>query len=176
MILDYVKFIKTNKDKNWDKWLTEADWEIIDSQVLPSNWYPYDCWQRMGAAAFNEVAMRDLKLIRSFGPMVMKNLLAVYKNVLVEGDPIASIKKFSQMRRNLIRGAESDMIIQDQGDNHVTLKLLVTDHDREVGDPECFIYAVAGNLDELIKQAGGKNASGDVKEVEGGYEVTFVWK
>lgn len=40
LLVDYVKAIKGNKDREWDKWLEPEDWELIEGNVLPSQWYP----------------------------------------------------------------------------------------------------------------------------------------
>lgn len=38
VLLDYVRLIKAVKDKNWDKYLTDADKQIINGRILPSLW------------------------------------------------------------------------------------------------------------------------------------------
>lgn len=41
---DYVKIIRGTRDKDWEKFLTAQDWEILDSMILPTEWYPGETW------------------------------------------------------------------------------------------------------------------------------------
>ncbi len=98
LLLHWVKAIRANRDKDWSDSLTAEDWELIDGRILPSNWYPFEQWVRIGSALFKVAGNRDLNLTRVFGLDWMKNFLEVYKNILVDGDPAASITKFGQLR------------------------------------------------------------------------------
>ncbi len=176
LILDYVKFVRANKDKHWDKWLTPQDWDVVNSLVLASKWYPFETWQRLGAAVFNEVAGKNLSLIQAYGPVVMGNLLKTYKNVLVEGDPLASIDKFESLRRNFLRGTGSDLEVVEKSGRSVKIKMHVNEMDRKIGEPEGFAYAVSGSVQELVKRAGGKTPTTTITPVEGGYELVVTWE
>ena len=175
LIMDYVKLIRANKDKDWSKWLTPEDMDIVEDRVLPSNWYPFDSWQRMGAAVFNEVAGRNLDLIKSFGPMVMENLLKTYKSVLVPDDPLESIKRFERLRRNFIKGVESDLFIAEEEPGRVKVKMMARERDKEIGDPEAFAFAVSGCIEGLVKKAGAKNVSASVSEGSNDYDIDINW-
>ncbi|HUT55337.1 MAG TPA: hypothetical protein VM658_18250 [bacterium] len=176
LLIDYIRLIRSTKNIDWERHLTPEDWELVNSRILSSNWYSSDAWQRIGRTLYQVGAKRDLNLIRTFGPMIMKGLLDVYKNILCQGDPKESIKKFEVLRRNFIRNVDADLKVSEMNENRVKVSLNVTDHDREIGDPEAFMYGVAGCLDELIKRSGGKNPTGDVVEVENGYEIELIWE
>ena len=176
LLVDYVKLIRANKNKNWNQWLQPEDWKIIDSQILPSSWYSFDVWQRLGAAVFSEIAGRNLALIRASGPVMMKGLLSIYKNVLVEGDPIKSIEAFERMRKNFIKGVESDILLIEKDQKRLKIKLQVTEHDRKIGDPEAFANAMAGGIEDLVKRAGGKAAAVAIKETGDGYDLEVKWE
>ena len=38
VLIDLVKQVRAEKDKNWGEYLTAKDMEIIDSEVLTSSW------------------------------------------------------------------------------------------------------------------------------------------
>jgi len=175
-ILDFVKMIRANKDKDWDRWLAPEDWEIINAQVLPSQWYPFESYERIGKAVFVEIAQSNLDITRTFGRIMMRDLLKVYKNILVEGDLAASVEKFNILRKTFFRGIESDLIFVEQGECHMVFKLMIAGIDRERASPEAFAHQLAGNLEELVEQAGGKNVSVSVKTVEDGYELSLGWE
>ena len=74
LIIDYVRIIRANRERSWDRWLAKEDWEIIDGQVLPSNWYPYESFRRIGFAVFKEIANSDLNVAQQFGRLTIRNL------------------------------------------------------------------------------------------------------
>ena len=41
MMIDQVRMIRGNKDKDWNKYLKPEDWNIIKGMILPAAWYPY---------------------------------------------------------------------------------------------------------------------------------------
>ncbi len=173
-ILDFVKIIRSNRDGNWDRWLEPEDWEIVNSQILPSNWYPLASWERIGNAVFKEAARGNLDLIRAYGPVMMKNLLNVYSHVLVKGDPAASIEKFEGIRRTFIKGLESNISITERAEGRVRLNIKHIYQDRDF--LEAFTHATAGNIEELVKQAGGMNVSVTIHEAPEGYLIEVVWE
>lgn len=173
-MLDFIKLIRANKDKDWDKWLTPEDREIIESKVLPSNWYPFDSWQRIGNAVFNEMAGGNLDLIRAYGPTITKNLLNVYSHVLVEGDPAASIEKFEGIRKTFLKGMESNIIITERGTDMMKLEILSIG--QEDTFLEAFAHATMGGIEELVKLAGGKNIEITIQGAEDGYELEVKWE
>jgi hypothetical protein len=36
MMIDQVRMIRGNKDKDWNKYLKPEDWNIINTKILPS--------------------------------------------------------------------------------------------------------------------------------------------
>jgi hypothetical protein len=175
-LLDFVKMIRSNKDKNFDQWLTRADWDIINSQVLPSQWYPYESFNRIGRAVFRGVSGSNLEITKAFGKLMMKNLLDVYKSVLIEGDPAESVEKFNVLRRTFFKDIESDIMPTSKEDKRMKMKLIIVEIDRQVGEPEAFAHLLSGALEELTVRAGAHSADCGVDEIEEGYELTLTWE
>lgn len=171
-LVDFVKVIRANKDKDFDKWLTSEDWEIINSKVLPSLWFPFDAYRSMGEAIFNVVANESLEVTRVFGQLILRNLLETYTTLVAEGDPAASVKKFAILRNTWFKGIESTVKVIDKGPDRVKVKLFLYDR---IEPEEAFAYLLAGNLEELVKQTGVKDPKVDVEKVEDGYEYNITW-
>ena len=56
MLIDQVRMIRGNKDKDWNKYLTPEDLNIIKGRVLPAAWYPLETYKRCGRAVFQLLA------------------------------------------------------------------------------------------------------------------------
>ena len=106
--------------------------------------------------------------------MVMQSLLKIYSHVLIKGDPLASIEKFEAIRKTFIRGLESNVSIIERAQNSVKIEILHIYKDRDF--LTYFTYATVGSVEDLVKQAGGKNISTDIHEFDKGYEFEIKWE
>ncbi len=179
MLIQMVKVIRSNKDKNWDKWLKSEDWEIINSRILPSQWYPYVSFERIGLAVFKEMAQSNLDNVISFGRLLANGMEDIYANVFVEGDPVTSIEKFSIIRKTFMKDVEGGTQITDHGPDWLKYKLAIlsqVDVEIDVEAAEVFAYMMAGTLEGIVEQAGGKNISVTVEKVEDGYDYDVKWE
>jgi len=175
-LTDYAKMIRAAKDKPWDKYLTPEDWEIINSKVLSSVWYSYESFNRIGKAVFREIAQGNLAVSRTFGKMFAENLAAVYKNVLVPGDPAATISKVYALQGSFLRDIPSIIAPVVHEKNRTVVKISVSQREREIGEPEAFAYQFMGMLEKLAEKVGARKCRSAVREVEGGYEVELNWE
>ena len=106
-----ARFIRANKDRDWDKYLKPEDWEIINASVLPSLWHPLETFQRGGVAIFEIIAGGDLEVIRSMGKFSVDQLAKdIYKVISQAGK--AQELTFSNIRTAL-SGAASDYDIRN---------------------------------------------------------------
>jgi hypothetical protein len=155
MIVDYVRLIRANKDREWDKYLKPEDWEIINNRVLPAFWYAYDSCRRIGLAVYHEIAQADLATTKIFGRFVGRNLLEIYHHVLAEGDPVASIEALCAMNDAFSDG-EAGSTLMDKGPGFVKIRFQAPDEeDREF--MEAFCAQIVGIYEEVVDQAGGNN-------------------
>jgi len=176
LLVHWVKAIRANRDKDWGDSLTAEDWEIIDGRILPSNWYPFEQWVRIGSALFVVAGASDLNLTRVFGLDWMRGFMDVYRNILVEGDPAASIEKFGVLRNTFYKDIPAFFEIAGKGDNLVIFKITISDYERKHGEPEGFAHQMAGAMAELVFRAGGKEINVDIKTVDDGYELHITWE
>lgn len=175
IIQDYARIIKQYSDRNWDKHLKAEDWELINNPVLPSAWYPYGPCLRMGLAVFHEMGGGNPDAARVYGKANIKKRLAVYKNIVTPGDPVASIGKLAQLRKTFVDG-ETDTTIIDQGDGWALYQVL---RPAEEFDPEAFLafcHQIRGHLEGVVEEAGGKNPTTTIEQTDRGYEIRVQWE
>ncbi len=156
MMVDYIRMIRANKDKDWDKWLSEKDWEIINQKILVSSWYPYETFRNIGFATFKVLANSDFETAKNFGRLAMKNLMKVYHNIVVPGEPVSSVRKYSAINKVVVRGGYSSEITE-HGDNWFKYKWNFGDENEEEERRTAFLYQMLGMIEELIEKVGGKN-------------------
>jgi len=175
MLLDYLKVIRANKDKNWNQYLKPEDWEIINDNILASTWYPLDSYRRMGYAVFKEIAKGDLNIARGFGRFNCKNLLQVYKNVLVPGDPMESAKRLARLRRNFFDQTGDSKIIELDKTSFKN-EVYLPAEDSKALYKEAFVNHLAGLVEEIVEQAGGKNVKSTIEDKAEGVTITVKWE
>jgi len=174
LLMDYIRMIRANKDKNWDKYLEEKDWEIVNNRILPSNWYPYDTFSRIGLAVFKEIAGSNLELTRTFGKAVMADLLKIYKNLVVPGDPVASLERHSALHRTFI-DAGADARVLETSDKQVKYKITAPPFERGSERALAFAHQIRGNFEGIVEHAGGKNPTTEIESDQDGYVITINW-
>ena len=59
LLLDYVRMIRANKELDWDEYLETEDWEVINSQILSSQWYSYDSFRRIAYGVFKVIGKSE---------------------------------------------------------------------------------------------------------------------
>jgi len=155
--------------------LKPEDWEIINGQILPSAWYPYENGRRIGFAVFKEIAQSNLETVRSFGRFSGKNFLEVYANVLVKGDPGASVEKLSVLNRTFSDGG-SEISVIEKTPNSLTYKLIFPPEEKEDKFMEAYCFKLMGTIEEIVAQAGGNNIKTTHKRTEEGYEIFLKWE
>jgi hypothetical protein len=175
LLLDYIRMVRANKEGAWNDYLTPEDWEIINGQVLSSQWYPYESFRRIAYAAFKIIAKSDLDAARAYGRFNIQNLLEVYKTIIQPGDPAGSIKKLSALRRTFFQG-EVDTLIEDQGPGWLVYKVIPPKEGEDFEKFEAFCQTIAGNLEEISERAGGKNISVKVEADEDAGRIRVEWE
>ena len=175
MIIDHVRLIRANKDKDYGEYLTDEDWEIINGKVLPSNWYPYESFRRIAYASFMVIGQADPENARTFGRFAMRNMVKVYKTLLVPGDPVASVEKLAALRRTFYDG-DIGTQLKEKGENWLIYEIKAPKEETDRKRWEAYTWHLSGNLEELVEQSGGKDvqSSRDFKGETA--EIKVAWK
>ncbi|HUT52970.1 MAG TPA: hypothetical protein VM658_06235 [bacterium] len=153
MLLDMVRMIRGNKDRDWDKYLKPEDWEVINSMILASAWYPLEIYQRCGRACFQVLAQGKPELAQLRGKIRGKELFQnIYKNLLSVADPMQALKSFVSIYGRLFNF--STLSFEKAGDKHAVVR-----HDYDPDDPGNvpYCYTMMGHLEVLIEMTGGKD-------------------
>jgi hypothetical protein len=153
MMVDHVRMIRGNKDKDWNKYLKPEDWNIIKGKVLPSAWYPLDTYKRCGNATFQLLAGGNSELTRLRGRIRGKELFeTTYKHIISEHNPMEALGSFVNLYGQLFNF--SFLEFKEIGAKHACVS-----HHYDPSDPDNlpYCYQLMGHLDTLVEMAGGEN-------------------
>ena len=153
MLQDYVRFIRSNKDKDWNKYLEPVDWEIIEGRIMPSVWYPFETWQRIGLAVFELVAGGNMEAARIWGRASTEQVIKdLYKSAMSDPDPAKVIQRFVNISGQWFNFTA--MEFEKIDDNHVRIHV-GTDPDEK--GMEAYLMQVRGGMEYIVEAKGGKN-------------------
>ena len=176
MLLNYVKIVRANPDRDWGKYLEDDDWQVINDKIFTSNRYSYGSFRRIGYAVFKEIAGSDFNLVRSFGRFNMKTLLELFQNAfLVPDDPRASVRKLT-MTKGVFMSGDSTTRVLDQGEKWVRCIVMVPSEEDDPERAEAFCWQYAGHLEEVVEQAGGVSPKTEIKPSGSNFEILISWE
>jgi len=100
LFLDYVRMLKSRKEVDWRRHLPAEDLPFLDREILESEWYPFETFERLGLAIMQEIARGDMQMPRVWGRASVDNLFSQYRSLICEGDPRESLVRFQVLRRS----------------------------------------------------------------------------
>lgn len=168
VLLDYVRMIHATKDRNWDKYFTEEEWDLINGRILASIWYPFEIFAKCGTAVFHEIAQGSLSVTRQFGKFNADTLFqGTYKGTLEAvlakgGGVIKFLERYAAMTPNLVNFVS--ISVKGVSEKHANLVFEVNLEASEFPF-EPYSNQLAGTIERLAELAGGRNV-----------KVTFVMK
>ena len=153
LILDYVRMVRRNKDKDWNKYLKPEDWEIINGRILPSLWYPYETYKRAGWAAFHLIAGGNYDLVHAWGKISVDLLTkGPYKSIISDQNPLRALEGFVNLRRQFFNFAA--MEFEKVGEKYAKILFAGAPDDPVM---EAFNSQMTGAFEKLVELTGGKN-------------------
>ena len=173
MLLGYVRIIRGNKDKDWDKHLEPEDWEVINNRILPSLWYPFETYKRCGMATFHLIAEENLDLVRLWGKASIDQFLEVYKTIAEAPDPFIALERYIMLRGALFNFEMFEMKIEKVDEKH--MKVHANSFDPNDSAYESYTAQLIGSSERIIELTGGKNPKLvlESKEWEGAPETVI---
>ncbi len=171
MLIEFIRIIRSFKDLDWNKYLKPEDWDIINSIVLPSKWYPFEFYYRCSFATYKLLAQGKLENAHAYGQAMAKNLVQnTYKSMVQNKDSNQALSQFVSIYGGLF--------------NFGVLKLEKVDskkvkiHLNYIGDKEgvsAYCFQLKGMLETLIEASGGKGGKVNIsaKQWEGAPATTF---
>jgi len=160
VLLDYVRFIRATKDKNWDKYLKKEDWDLLKSRILPAVWYPYEHFFRLGEAVFKEIAGENLEVARQFGRLNAETLFkgtykGIMESVVSSG---AGIMRFLERYAAMTPGLFNFSKISVEKVNERHAKLHITGELKpEEMLSDAYFAQLSGTVERVVELCGGKN-------------------
>jgi uncharacterized protein (TIGR02265 family) len=97
MLMYVVKAIRGGGIEHFDRFLTDADRELLTQKILPISWYPFESYKRLFEALVAVVAGGDMGVVQQWGRDYGSTILdGVYRSTVVVGNPLRSLKNHEQ--------------------------------------------------------------------------------
>jgi len=164
LLLEIARLIRTNKDKDWKKYLTEEDFAIINGRVLASSWYPMETYERAGWAIFQEIGGGKLEMARTWGRFVAEDVVnRYYPNLVRERDMMLALERFKLIRQQWYQFDDPNLIaiqIEPLGTNQAKITFR-TDHHASF---EAHAHQTMGTFERLIELCGKKDVKAVITE------------
>ena len=158
LLLEIARLIRANKDRNWDKYLTEQDKEIIFSKVLASSWYPLETYERAGYAIFMEIGQGKLENAYLWGRFVGEDIIKKFYSRLAEDqDPLSALKRFTIFRSQWFQFDTPDfkaIDLKQTAPKEVEVRI-ASDHPTPYFEP--YTHQVIGTFERLLELNGAQN-------------------
>jgi len=164
LLMEVARLIRASKDKDWKKYLTDKDLEIIHSRVLASSWYTLDTYERASIAVFHEIAGGSNEAAKGWGRFVMEDVIKkFYPNMVRENDMMIALEKFKIARLQWFQFDDPQfkaMEIEPLGNNQAKI-IIRSDHPVPF---EAFTYQLMGSYERLIELCGRTKVKSEIKE------------
>jgi hypothetical protein len=168
MFVDLVKMIRANKRLNWSKYLSPADWEVINTRIVPSKWYSLELYEKFAMAVFQVLAKGNTDVVRQRGRVRGKELFeGVYQSIIISNDPMESLSRFVVSFGQFFNFSLNKF--ENAGNNHAKVS-----HESEHPSMP-YSFQLMGHLEVLVEIAGGKNVKIEMvaKQWEGAPSTVF---
>ncbi len=179
ILTDLVRIVRKEKQLDWDAYLTPEDWEVVNSEVVASGWYPGEVFYRLSYAVYKVVAGSDLELCTAFGRFAVHDIAETYKNMIVPGNPATSMERFIKQRKSFFGGDYSSAQLGNVSCGEGWLKFAYTSAQPGVKGEEVasvVAHSVAGALQELASMTGGRDVSSELVNKDDFFEINIHWK
>jgi uncharacterized protein (TIGR02265 family) len=167
--------IKSTRDLEWDKYLTEEDLELANELILSSVWYPLETYKRMGLAVFKLLAKGNLEAAWGWGRASVEEQTKTYKTIIQENNPIGTLRRFSGIQRQFVDFEFIDINELGPGKVQIVFKMVLGDE-----ADEAYAHHLGGVLEGLVELSGAESVKVDINEKcwEGSENTVFEieWK
>lgn len=168
---DYVQTVNQTPELDWNKFLTESDWQIVRSIIIPSQWYPAELMGRIGRGLFVMRTKNNYSLVRLHGRSRLDTAFdEETKKFLTKADPVAAIQAYVMIARRYID--EVSIKLEKSGPGFA---IVCWDPVDETPSWDLFREIQAGTMEKLIELNGGKNPQTKfVSEIRNGREAGII--
>lgn len=92
LFLDYVRMLR--KQRPEPSRLHPDDVRFLTERIDPMGWYPMASFERFGLVILRDIVGTETDAIRLWGRSRLEPMLATFPELLVAGDPVASVHRF----------------------------------------------------------------------------------
>lgn len=100
LFLDYVRMLKSDKEADVKRFLMPGDFAYLEKTISPTDWYPFDTFERMGLAILDKIGSSNMDLVRNWGKASIDDLVKTNPSLVCEDDPRESLMRFHVLRRS----------------------------------------------------------------------------
>jgi len=177
ILIDLVKQVRAEKERNWEQYLTAEDMDRVNGEVLTSSWYPEDFFYRLSMAVYKVIGQSSLEACFAYGQLTAHNMAEIYKNLVVPGDPATTIERFVKRRQSFFsteyQDAEKNQV--ERGADRITLHSVADPSIRGQEIEAVINHSLLGILYELAVIAGSQQVRSDITKNDEGHDLTVIW-
>ena len=177
ILIDLVKQVRAEKDRNWEQYLTAEDMALVNGEVLTSSWYPEDFFYRLSMAVYKVIGQSSLDACFAYGQLTAHNMAEIYKNLVAPGDPATTIERFVTRRQSFFsteyQGAEENRV--EKRADGITLHSVADPSIRGTEIEAVINHSLLGILHEMAVIAGTPQVRSKVTQNEEGHDLTVTW-
>ncbi len=167
---DYVKIVRATLDADWGRFLTAADWEIVNSMIIPSAWYPADTMGRIARGLYELHSNRSYDFIRRVSRAQAPVYLEDVIHFLKKDDINSAVNSFIYMAGRFVD--EISVSLAGSGTDYIEVSFCPVD---DAPSFDCYREVMAGYLEWVISENGGKNpAAGFESRLREGAEECII--
>ena len=152
LFVDYVRMLKKKKGVDWSKYLLPRDLPYLEQQILPSEWYPFESFERMGIAVLREVASGDLEAVLAFGQITLDEMAKAFSNLVSDDNPRESLMRFEVLRNSFFNF--NPVSIESIYGDYAKLRI---QYSMSRPAEEAASYQAAGFFIQLLRLSGATN-------------------
>ncbi|MFZ5563634.1 MAG: hypothetical protein ACOZBW_06235 [Thermodesulfobacteriota bacterium] len=177
IVLDLVKQVRVAKDKNWSDYLLPEDMDLVNGEILASQWYPDEFFYRLSHAVFKVIGESRMDVCFAFGQLLAHKMADVYKNIMVPGDPATSIERFLTRRQSFFRGeyADAEKNLIEKGEKKVLVRFYVDTKIRGQEVAPVMMQSILGAADEIAKMNGAANVRSRMIDKRDHFDLVVEW-
>jgi hypothetical protein len=159
LLMEFVRLIRDNKDRDWKKYLSEEDMKVVFGTVMPNAWYPLEIYEHAGLAIYTEIAQSKPENAKVWGRYVIEDLgKRFYHNLIRNEDPMGAIERCMTFLQHWFKFDDPDfqaIRVEKVSPNRAKVTIRY-DHPLEFF--EAYAYQSCGQFERIVELNGGKDA------------------
>lgn len=177
VIIDLVRSIKGKPDFDWSVYLEPEDFAILNSIVIASKWYDGGFFWRASFAVGEVFAKHDLSASFEFGRQCANSYLAVYKRLMLPGEPMKTLEGFIKCWESFydVEGRPFRPMEIKGEQNGATIRAWDYPDMKPAGVRPRFFHGLAGYFQEIAEQSSSRPVVHTLADRGDHFVMTYRW-